>query len=117
MRVSLISLLEEIREGKSPKNSELVEALRDLRERFSELSHEILSERYKIPLREVIRRGIILADEDLFLACEEHDSLRREAYQTVKSMDWQELERASTEIIVKNLERTLLGSFIMRRVS
>lgn len=116
MRIALTSLLEEIKRGKSPTDNELVEVLRELRERFSEISPEILSEEYKLPLRVIIRRGILIADEDLFLACEEHDSLRREVYQTVRFMSQEELERASTEIIAKNLERTLLGSFIMRRI-
>ncbi|MEM3371222.1 MAG: hypothetical protein QXO55_01220 [Candidatus Korarchaeum sp.] len=116
MRISLTRLLEEIREGKSPTDNELAEALRELRERFSEVSPEIFSDEYKLPLRDVIRRGILIADEDLFLACEEHDSLRREAYKAVKFMSKEELERASTEILAKNLERTLLGSFIMRRI-
>lgn len=110
-------LLEEIGAGRSPTDSEVAEALRCLRESFPEISHEILSDEYRLLIREVIRRGILTADEDLFLACEEHDSLRREAYLTVKSMDRQELENASVEIIAKNLERTLLGSFIMRRIS
>lgn len=116
MRVDLLHLLEEIRMGKTLNDDEVAEALRDIRERFSELSSEVLSEKNRLPLRELIRRGILMADEDLFLACEEHDSLRREAYQTVRSMDRDELEGAMKEIIAKNLERTLLGGFIMRRV-
>ncbi len=114
MRV--LRLLEEVRIGKSPTDAEVAEALRDLRERFPEVSPDLLSERYRSPLRELIKRGLLMADEDLFLACEEHDSLRREAYQTVRSMERDELEVASIEIIAKNLERTLLGSFLLRRV-
>lgn len=116
MRAKLLRSLEEMKMGKSLTDNEVAEALRELRERFSEVSPDIFSERYRCSLRELIRRGIVTADEDLFLACEDHDSLRREAYQTVRSMERDELERALTEIMAKNLERTLLGSFILRRV-
>ncbi|ACB07905.1 hypothetical protein [Candidatus Korarchaeum cryptofilum] len=114
--IDLLNLLSEMRLGKEPDDREVMEALKQLRERFHEISHILLSEENKIPLRRIIVRGILIADEDLFLACEEHDSMRKEAYQAVRSMSIDELERASVEIIAKNLERTLLGGFIMRRI-
>jgi hypothetical protein len=113
----LLNLLSEMRRGKEPDDREVMEALKQLRERFPEISHIVLSEENRILLRKIITKGILIVDEDLFLACEEHDSLRREAYQAVRSMSIEELERASVEIIAKNLERTLLGGFIMKRIS
>lgn len=116
MRKNLLDLLSEIKYGKKLTDEEISDALRQLKEKFVEVSHEIFSNDFIIPLREIIRRGILTADDDLFLACEEHDSLRREAYHVVRSMSLVELEEASIEILAKNLERTLLGSFIMRRI-
>lgn len=116
MEEPLLDFLKEIGKGRELSDREVSDALRQLRERFTEISNEVLSNDFIIPLREIIRRGILTADEDLFFACEEHDSLRREAYQVVRSMSSEELEAASSEILAKNLERTLLGNFVMRRV-
>lgn len=93
---------------------ELSNAISDLRKYFPKISEELISK--KILFYEIIQMAVERVDEDLFLACEEHDSLRREVYRAVKLMDMDVLERVSSEIMAKDLERTLLGSFIMRRV-
>lgn len=94
---------------------ELSSAISDLRKDFTKVGGELISNR--VLFYEIVRMAVERVDEDLFLACEEHDSLRREVYKAVRLMDIKVLEKISSEILAKDLERTLLGSFIMRRIS
>ncbi len=111
---TLKDVLAKLSEGKGISEKELSNAFAELRREFPRIGDILLSE--KLPLYELIRSGIEMADEDLFLACEEHDSLRRVVYKVVRMMSEESLERASKEILSKDLERTLLGAFIMRRL-
>ncbi len=113
---TLREVLTKLDRGEEIDDRELASALAfaELRREFPRIGDILLSER--LPLYELIRSGIEMADEDLFLACEEHDSLRRVVYKVVRMMSDESLERASKEILSKDLERTLLGAFIMRRL-
>ena len=90
-------------------------ALSELRRDFYNAMSLISDENYKLEVYTLLKRGIEDADEDLFLTCEEHDSLRKLAYNVVKLMDSEELERVAKKILAQDLEGTLLGSYIMRR--
>ncbi len=90
-------------------------ALSELRRDFYNAMNLISDENYKLEAYALLKWGIENADEDLFLACEEHDSLRKLAYNVVKLMDSEELGRVAKRILAQDLERTLLGSYIMRR--
>ncbi len=111
---TLKDVLAKLSERRGVSEKELSSAFAELRREFPRIGDVLLSE--KLPLYELIRSGIEMADEDLFLACEEHDSLRRVVYKVVRMMSDESLERASKEILSKDLERTLLGAFIMRRL-
>ena len=111
---TLKDVLAKLSERRGVSEKELSNAFAELRREFPRIGDVLLSE--KLPLYELIRSGIEMADEDLFLACEEHDSLRRVVYKVVRMMSDESLERASKEILSKDLERTLLGAFIMRRL-
>ncbi len=111
---SLRDVLEKLDRGEKVSDKELSNAFAELRRDFFKVGEVLLSER--LSLYEMIRLGIEMADEDLFLACDEHDSLRRIVYKVVRMMSGESLEKASKEILSKDLERTLLGAFIMRRL-
>ncbi len=111
---SLRNVLEKLAREEEVSDKELSNAFAELRRNFFKVGDVLLSAR--LPLYEMIRLGIEMADEDLFFACEEHDSLRRIVYKVVRMMSWESLEKASKEILSKDLERTLLGAFIMRRL-
>ncbi len=111
---SLGKVLKKLDRGEEVSDKELSNAFAELRRDFFKVGEVLLSTR--LSLYEMIRLGIETADEDLFLACEEHDSLRRIVYKVVRMMSGESLEKASKEILSKDLERTLLGAFIMRRL-
>ncbi len=113
---TLREVLTKLDRGEEIDDRELASALSTLRREFTEISEHLLSGDVMLPVYRLIQRGVEAADEDLFLACEEHDSLRRLVYKVVKMMDPGSLERASKEILSRDLERTLLGAFVMRRV-
>ncbi len=104
-----------LRGGEEVSEKELSNAFAELRRDFPKVGETLFSQ--KLPFYEMVQLGIEMADEDLFLACEEHDSLRRVVYKVVRMMSKESLERACKDILSKDLERTLLGNFIMRRLS
>ncbi len=85
----------------------------DFRAKFDELYPLALE--MKDCLAKVIAMGIREVDEDLFLLTYEHDSIRELAYRVVDMMSV-ELEDYVNEIMALNLERTPLGSYIMRKL-
>ncbi len=115
-RGKLEEVLSKLKEGGNPTDDDISNAFSELKDRYSEISELILDDRLKIAVYSLIQRGIMLADEDLFHICDEHDSLRRLVYRVVKLMDLRTLEEASNEILARDLERTLLGSYILKRV-
>ncbi len=115
-RGKLEEVLSKLKEGGNPTDDDISNAFSELKDRYSEISELIFDDRLKIAVYSLIQRGIMLADEDLFHICDEHDSLRRLVYRVVKLMDLRTLEEASNEILARDLERTLLGSYILKRV-
>ncbi len=85
----------------------------EFRSRFDELFPLALE--MKDCLVKLIAMGIREVDEDLFLLTYEHDSIREIAYR-VADMMYVELEDYVNEIVASNLERTPLGSYIMRKL-
>jgi len=112
----LEDILRRLSQGANPTDREVASALSELRTDFQRTSDILFDDDLKLAVYSLIQRGIELADEDLFIACDEHDSLRRLVYRIVKLMDPEKLEETVDEILARDLERTLLGSYIMRRV-
>ncbi len=110
-------VLGKLKEGGNLTDNDISKAFSELKDRYPEISGLIFDDRLKMAVYSLIQRGIVLADEDLFHLCDEHDSLRRLVYRVVKLMDLRTLEKASNEILAKDLERTLLGSYILKRIS
>ncbi len=112
----LEDILRRLSQGANPTDREVASALSELRTDFQRISDILFDDDLKLAVYSLIQRGIELTDEDLFIACDEHDSLRRLVYRIVKLMDPEKLEGTVDEILARDLERTLLGSYIMRRV-
>ncbi len=112
----LEDILRRLSQGANPTDREVASALSELRTDFQGISDILFDDDLKLAVYSLIQRGIELADEDLFIACDKHDSLRRLVYRIVKLMDPEKLEETVDEILARDLERTLLGSYIMRRV-
>ncbi len=85
----------------------------EFRLRYEELFPKAME--MKDCLIRAIASGIREVDEDLFLISYEHDSIRELAYRVVDMM-YPELEDIARELIALNLERTPLGSYIMRKL-
>lgn len=112
----LEDILRRLSQGANPTDREVASALSELRTDFQRISDILFDDDLKLAVYSLIQRGIELTDEDLFIACDEHDSLRRLVYRIVKLMDPEKLEGTVDEILARDLERTLLGSYIMRKV-
>ncbi len=113
----LRNILIKLKEGVNPTDKDVASAFSELKERYPEVSDILFNEELRMAVYLLIRRGIMIADEDLFNICDKHDSLRKLAYKAVRLMDLKALEEASNEILAKDLERTLLGSYVLKRIS
>ncbi len=113
----LREVLIKLKEGDNPTDKDVANAFSELKERYPEVSDMLFNDELRMAVYLLVQRGIVIADEDLFNACDKHDSLRKLAYRAVRLMGLETLEKASNEILAKDLERTLLGSYILKRIS
>ncbi len=113
----LREVLIRLKEGDNPTEKDVASAFSELKERYSEVSDILFDDELRIAIYLLIQRGIMIADEDLFNICDKHDSLRKLAYRAVRLMNLEASEEASNEILAKDLERTLLGSYVLKKIS